>query len=130
MMEKTEVAVRCENCGILGMRKIGQYLKCSRCQNIQSANKSCSREEGEKLIEKYANTEQRRKVFEILEEYGELSTPELKRLSDSAGITCGDEVARQMRPLTVTYWKNGSRVKFWDLCWRHKQEKVLENERN
>ena len=77
-----------------------------------------SNEEIAELKRKYANTPQRQIIYNILEEWGELSNPELKRLADSEGVTCGDEVARQMRPLTVTWKPQGQRCKFWKLAWR------------
>jgi len=115
---KTEVAKKCPKCGILGMRKIGNtdYCVCDFCGYRDK--RSLSDEEIEKLKKGYVNTPQREIIFGILQEYGNLSNPQLKRIADSRGVTCGDEVARQMRPLTVTWKPQGQRCKWWKLAWR------------
>jgi len=101
---------------------MGKWLICDYCGCRDK--QTMAQDEVEKLKKKHVDTPQREIVFQILEEYGELSNPDLKRLADSRGVTCGDEVARQMRPLTVTYHKPGHRVKFWNLAWRHNENEI------
>jgi len=115
---ETEVAKKCPKCGISGMRKIADtnYYVCDYCGCRDK--RSMSDEEIERLKIEFVNTPQRRAIYNILEEWGELSNPQLKRIADSEGVTCGDEVARQMRPLTVTWKPKGQRCKWWKLAWR------------